>query len=590
MGHMLQRREECRWNLSDPPATLWTFYRGLARGWDNHRSKRRRSPPTIWKNTTEVPTCTNEAEKEATVMVISTFFLPLSLSFLAVVVGLEAPTKYHAQHARNLHTSTTLQRLLAHSEAGSAAKRALFWSNTESLCSVERFNSLAGAIDGLAFCLDGTFQWDRDGILSGSWLFTNSYTTISFLGSPVTLPVPITTYTAEYLDSGVCEKFDGCVNAETEDIVGGQYSYDCSNVYCGPNARRDCNGNYQDTVCPAGVDESALVDIPTLRDVNCQRFRSVVDENFGVDVCTPCEEESGDLNVIECGLDCLGCNADGVCVTTVEAFGFSEIGDVYESCSTVSDTEDEWCLIYLGPPGIGETGTISQFQCGFSLNDEDCDCSICGTADPNGSLFRAGEVFFRADCSSVVPNSIFDQCSDTYSGAFSILGDQLDENAVCTEEQMSSSMTTPPIPVIPIAVASPASSTPAPVASVPLTSPPVVLMPPTFWFQPTVSPLVTETAPVPPPVQPMVVTATPVLASATVIEPSTAASQEPPVPTTTTMIPNTTPPTDDLSSVAAPGTLRAVDHTSSATAGTAVGWIPLQLVLTTVVAALWVLR
>ena len=511
-------------------------------------------------------------------------------------------TKYHAQHARNHHhTSTALKRLLlTNSEAGSAAKRDLIWSETESLCSVETLNSLASVTNGLDFCTEGTFQWDRDGILSGSWFFTNSYTTITSFGHPLILPLALTTYTARYLDSGVCEEFDGCVSAVTDDPLFGQYGYDCSNVYCGPNARRDCNGNYQDTVCPTGVDESALVDIPTLRDVNCQRFRSVLDENLGVDVCTSCEERSSDLYAIGCGLECAGCNADGVCVTTSETVWFTELGDVHETCATVSDTGDEWCLSQLVPPGFGQSGTISQFHCTFSLNDEDCDCSICGTADPNSSVFRPTEVFFRADCSSVVPNSIYDQCSDTYSGAFSILGDQLDENTVCTEDQMSSSMTTPPIPVIPIAVASPASSTPAPVASVPLTSPPVVLMPPTFWFQPTVSPLVTETAaaPVPPPVQPMMaVTVAPVLASATVIEPSTAALQ-PSVPTitttTTTMIPNTTPPpssTDNLSSLAATGTpLRVVDHTSSAPAGTAaVGWIPLQLViLTSVVAAVWV--
>lgn len=137
-------------------------------------------------------------------------------------------------------------------------RRDLVWAETSQVCDEQNLNSALSVDPTIDLCYQGEIQWDKESTLEVSWRFRNGYTT--FLGS--TINVPITTYVASYQNRGFCDLFDGCSSVSSGDILFGQYAYDCSNIYCGPNARLDCNGNYQDTVCPAGVDPASLFKSP----------------------------------------------------------------------------------------------------------------------------------------------------------------------------------------------------------------------------------------------------------------------------------------------------------------------------------------
>jgi hypothetical protein len=89
-------------------------------------------------------------------------------------------------------------------------------------------------------CTETEIKWDEDGILTANLVRT--------VRAPSDLVS--TTYKAYYNNgTDTCQGFNGCVVPNgTEGFITypGQYEYDCSNVYCGPNAARQCDGTYRD--------------------------------------------------------------------------------------------------------------------------------------------------------------------------------------------------------------------------------------------------------------------------------------------------------------------------------------------------------
>ncbi|OEU08157.1 hypothetical protein FRACYDRAFT_250386 [Fragilariopsis cylindrus CCMP1102] len=87
-------------------------------------------------------------------------------------------------------------------------------------------------------CTKKIIQWDPDSILNVEMLEVIS-------SNPVGFYYPI------YDGNKFCQSGDFC-RTYTDgflDILYDEYTYDCSNIYCGPNAIRDCAGNSMTVPC-----------------------------------------------------------------------------------------------------------------------------------------------------------------------------------------------------------------------------------------------------------------------------------------------------------------------------------------------------
>lgn len=310
--------------------------------------------------------------------------------------------------------------------------------------------------------------------------------------------------------------------------------YAFSNVYCGANARRDCNGNYEDVACPPGVDPGSFQEIPFLREVNCVKFLQVIDANTNLS-CGGCQGDEDGLYLIECDEVCLGCNGDEECFSQKETLAFSEGRDINQVCYENQATGDVACNVIAGPAGRS-TGGLRLHGCAVEVNGSECSCSVCGFKSGSDRFglgwYAIGEVLYEAQCPD---GSGFNQCTGTGSGVYGT--GALDSNLQCPLEMGSMPVPPPPTMMNPVVVPSPATPTapnqPAPVAPVvqPVTPPmatPVAAAP---VFQPTVVPPTTPeaTAPV---VQPAAIPppmATPV-AAAPVVQPATTPVTSPDAP------------------------------------------------------------
>jgi hypothetical protein len=303
--------------------------------------------------------------------------------------------------------------------------RDLMFSSTTSPCSRGLLQSLqlsdptttTNTSMRITNCTETEIQWDEDGILTANLVRT--------VRAPTDLVS--TTYKA-YFNNGpdACRGFNACVvpSNGTEGFVvyPGQYEYDCSNVYCGPNAARECDGTYRDNPqCPADVTNEALLpDIPILRNVNCGSFSSWVEtvEQFA-ELCGACQEDDQGLTTVTCESYCDGCNGNNtVCKTVQELLVFSEHQLTYVLCETITGGPVQ-CLTERSPADFNSFADPSLFSCELTLDGVACaSCSVIDCGSGLNGLYRWFDVDYQADCTNVDQVSKVIGCDATGTGVF----------------------------------------------------------------------------------------------------------------------------------------------------------------------------
>lgn len=204
--------------------------------------------------------------------------------------------------------------------------RDLVWSEDLSTCSDELLQGLLALDPAINLCIRTDIRWDEAGTLTAIEVFTSRpYVRGSFA------PFAYSVYTA-YYDGQQCTSFDGCSIVSTGVSFPGQYTYDCTNVYCGPNAARDCDGTYRDTQCTATNQASTTTKIPFLRNVNCEVFEGLVGKAGYTETCGVCAGSvDPELTSITCQPQCDSCDSNG-CLFVQEPFDFSESFRVDTAC------------------------------------------------------------------------------------------------------------------------------------------------------------------------------------------------------------------------------------------------------------------
>jgi hypothetical protein len=304
--------------------------------------------------------------------------------------------------------------------------RDLVFSSTTSPCSDDLLQLLqlfdpttSNTSMQITNCTETEIQWDEDGILSAKLIRT--------VRAPSDLVS--TTYQAYYSNgTDACQGFNGCVvpnGTEGFVVYPGQYEYDCSNVYCGPNAARECNGTYRDNPqCPANVtDEASLPDIPILRNVNCEAFLSFMIESgkekvfFGS--CGACQEDDQGLTTITCEPYCGSCNGNNtVCITVHESLVFSEHQLIYVGCQTTTGGPI-LCLTARSPAQFDSFADPSLFSCEATVDGVACaSCSVTDCGLSVDGLYTFRNVTQQIDCTNVDQVSKLNVCDATGTGVF----------------------------------------------------------------------------------------------------------------------------------------------------------------------------
>jgi len=325
------------------------------------------------------------------------------------------------------------------------ADRDLLWSKNERACTPEELSTLHSTDPSITICGLGTMQWDQDGLLTISYAALQGTRYDFVLARDV--PNVYITHTAYYNDQA-CNSFDSC--SQNGYPLVDQYQYDCSNVYCGPNARRDCNGNTQSVPCSDGNNPTP---IRTHAEVECDRLRGALDEAFS---CGPCTSNEG-IAEYSCDGGCLGCTANGECLQQVVTPFWLDSRTGVQQCNEFTATGDVLCVANVFGPRNLDRVPIST-QCLATWSQEQCACEICGQNELGGPLRSI-------DCSSVtsVSNSVFNECTGQVSGTFEVLNSMSPD--ACPAQEQAPVMTPPPVdppvvvpPTAPAPVASPAQT------------------------------------------------------------------------------------------------------------------------------------
>jgi hypothetical protein len=295
-------------------------------------------------------------------------------------------------------------------------------------------------------CLASEIQWDPDALL-----------VISFVTLTVVYPLPAsqaldvqTTYVAEYTPTqGYCQSVDFCGDANTLVILYDQYAYDCSNVYCGEHATRDCSGNYQSVACsPQGT---VVPEIPTLAQVSCERALAEMSDTDRT-ACSPtcCQFDPTTVQwYYTCQPICVGCiptttgtNDDNSCFQSTLSRYF---GELVKEAIRVCFTDDEGNTLcqskWFGPLAINYYDEPTPFLsytvvgCTAEYNGQDCEsCTPCGV-----STLRLGENFNLAiECSTIQAGSRYNGCDQTATGLWDFFNEV--DSSLCPSP---SSPTTP---------------------------------------------------------------------------------------------------------------------------------------------------
>jgi hypothetical protein len=340
-------------------------------------------------------------------------------------------------------------------------------------------------------CTETEIQWDENGILTANLVRT--------VRAPSDLVS--TTYKAYYNNgTDACQRFNGCVvpNGTAGFITyPGQYEYDCSNVYCGPNAARKCDGTYRDnTQCPANVtDEASLPDIPILRNVNCEAFFSSMiesDEEL-LGSCGACQEDDQGLTTITCEPFCGGCYGNNTaCITAQNFLVFSEHRRTRLSCATTTGGPI-LCLTERSPAQLDSFADPSLFSCEFTVDGVACaSCSVIDCGLGVNGLYTWAETTVQTDCINVDQVSKINLCDATSTGVFVPLYNGEFDPAMCPNETAA---------LVPLIRAPPPIGTPITIVAqpqAPTAIPPV--LPPTAAPATSPSAPVATTKPVRPPV------------------------------------------------------------------------------------------
>jgi hypothetical protein len=304
----------------------------------------------------------------------------------------------------------------------SRGDRNLMISPTTSPCSDDLLRSLSHPTTTntsmrITNCTETEIQWDEDGIFTANMVRT------------VRAPCDqvLTTYKAYYNNgTDACQGFNACVVPNgTEGFImyPGQYEYDCSTVYCGPNAARECDGTYRDNQqCPANVtNEASLPDIPLLRNVNCEVYSSFViesDEKLA-DVCGPCQEDDQGLTTFTCEPFCGGCMGNNtVCITAHNSYAFSEHQLIYVSRATTTGGPVT-CATVRSPAQFDSFADPSLFSCEMTVDGVACaSCSVTDCGLGLNSLYTFTNVAAQIDCTNLDQVSKLNECDATGTGVF----------------------------------------------------------------------------------------------------------------------------------------------------------------------------
>jgi len=296
-------------------------------------------------------------------------------------------------------------------------ERNLVLDRSERPCTQAEFNDARAFIDPtVRICSVGLVQWDEDGLLVSSFTFVSGVR-INSLGQN-----DRTFYKGHY-NNQECNDFGRCsVYEPTTQFLPNQYAYDSSNVYCGPNAIRDCFGVTQSVPCNAGTDPPTP--IRTHAEVECDRSRRLVDTS--TQPCGNCVSNDNGIIEYSCDEGCLG--FDGVsCLNQVLTYFWLDSQEGLQWCVEYSASGDLFCVATVTDPKNGDGIPIS-VGCVSAWNGEECTCEICGQTEQG--------VFRSIDCSPVtgVSNSVFNECTGISSGSFDLIN-SLRPDACAAQEQ-----------------------------------------------------------------------------------------------------------------------------------------------------------
>ena len=159
------------------------------------------------------------------------------LTFLALV----ASSLSNAPHAAAIMATFDNEEQQKH------RSRHLFWDVfSNERCSLEQLElaRIEMQVNKVDPCYVMVQSWDPDSVL-----VVQTITAYEIGQVELDLPESLVKYTAAYSGNTIlpCQHFDGCSRTNGSPTL--EYEYDCSNVYCGPNAKRTCNGDYSTVAC-----------------------------------------------------------------------------------------------------------------------------------------------------------------------------------------------------------------------------------------------------------------------------------------------------------------------------------------------------
>ena len=304
-----------------------------------------------------------------------------------------------------------------------SVQRQLVWSISATPCDAATLANAQQIIDPfIDSCTESWIRWDPDSILNIKVHF--------FLAFAPSL-ASYTIYYPIYDGNKICQSGDSA--ADSIMIITGEgldlsvyllydeYTYDCSNVYCGPNAIRYATGESMTVPCTDGL--VSLPEIPSGELVRCLKDRQLTLQIFGDqndEICSECTAvgEDGNTFTYSCATPCESCFEDGSgnsnCLTDVSftktfwpqagSTNYCEtVGSAGNHCFTTRFTQAVWDPLL----NIFEYPTS---ECTAEWNGVSCNCSICGVGD-SGPLFIV-------DCSTNDVALAYDQCSVTSSGVY----------------------------------------------------------------------------------------------------------------------------------------------------------------------------